>query len=464
MSKGVGPRIDRGPALGRVDRPQRLGAPGIYGGGGGGGNYPTILEAYNRDSDYKRWRTGLDYWQGSGKSWGDRTEYYLIQPFRDYGSSPGPWMTSVTYFPSDGSPDGTWTLGCRRRGAIILPQALATADIGIDTSHPAESQHRLILDVSATLNQIQLESWKSLVGDQFEDSAEGTQYPSGLLEEPIDTIAYTLVDVNEQEGKLLFDLSRPYMRRRPDRLKPRAFWQKIIYNRRRPIAWRADGSRYLCSSHKLFCSCPDFSGSRIADLSSEGESKSDRFPSPSPGRSVGSAWESREVGYKTRWRDLSDRMDRRRECKHMHALRWSLGYPYYEPSDYEIGGSDRQFTGGSGGSLTSEEVARYHRKRGLSLDRLAPTLAELSGVDSSAGDSVSFEEGSPVQPGRRPILWTEDREPDASRCVQGDWWMRRGSATLLAYSQTAKRFTKSIVIGGNIVPLIEKVDADTLIN
>lgn len=466
MPRGVGARVDRSLSFGRVDRPTKPKAPGSYGGSGGaggGGNYPTVLEAYNRDSDYKRWRTGLDYWQGSGKSWGDRTEFYLLRSFRDYGAAPGPWLTSVTYFPSDSSPDGTWTVGCRRRGALILPQALVPADVTITTSHPQASQHRLILDVSSTLSQPQLVAWKSLIGDQFEDSASGVLYPSGLIEEPIDTIAYTLADVDELEGRLLFDISRPFIRRRPSPLKPRAFWQRLLYDRRRPLPWRTDGSRYLCSSHKLYCSCPDFSGSKIADLSAEVDSRRSRFPTPSAGRSIESDWESREVGYKSRWRDLPQRSDRRRECKHMHALRWSLGYPYYEPSDYEVGSSDRQFYGSSGGSLTSEEISRYHRKRGLSLDRLAPILAELNGVLSDGGDTVSFEEGALAQPGRRPVLWTEEREPDASRCVRDDWWVRRGSANLAVFSPEAGRFVESKVANGQVVPLLEKVDEYGLI-
>ena len=34
--------------------------------------FPTIIEQYNRESDYKRWKLGQEYYFGSGKTWGDR--------------------------------------------------------------------------------------------------------------------------------------------------------------------------------------------------------------------------------------------------------------------------------------------------------------------------------------------------------------------------------------------------------
>jgi len=469
MAGGYGRRVDAGPSVGRVDRPQKPRSPGSYRtadrapNGTGGTVYPTVIEAYNRDSDYKRWRAGADYWQGSGKGWSDVERFYLVRLFRDLGVSPGPLPVSVTYFPSEKSPDASWVVTCRRRGAVILPQALHQADIVLDTSHPNAERHRLVLDVSQTLNAEQLDAWRLLIGDQFEDSATGTGFPSGLVEEPIDTIAYTLVDVDKSAGKLLFDLSRPFIRSRPNGEVPRAFWRRLPYDRAVPLSWRNNGSRYLCSSHRFYCSCPDFSGYSTASLQGVQSGSQALFPRPAAGRSMSSAWEQKGVGYQRKWRDLSFRVDQRRECKHIHATRWSVGYPFYEPSDYEVGNSERHFTGGAIGPLRNDEVMRYHQQRGLTLDKLAPALADAVGILLDAGDTVSLDEEAPAQPGRRPILWTTEREPAPHRAVADDWWLQIGTAILRVFNPAAQRFVETTTTGGQPVPVVQLVGATDLV-
>lgn len=469
MPGGYGRRFDGGGGLGRVDRPVKPRPVGSYrmadrrGDGVGGTVYPSVLEAYNRDSDYKRWRAGWDYYQGSGKSWSDIERFFLVRTFRDLGSQPGVQPVSASYFPSGSSPDGSWVVTCRRRGAIILPQPLHQADMVLDVDHPDPGRHRLVLDVSGTLSSEQVAAWGALVGDQFEDSATGVGFPSGLIAEPIDTIAYTLVEVDATERKLLFDLSRPFMRRRPSRSIPRAYWQRILYNRNLPLSWRNDGSRYLCSSHRFGCSCPDFSGSSLANLNTVSTGSQDLFPRPSAGRDTSGGWEAEEVGYRRRWRDLPERADRRRECKHIHAARWSVGYPFYEPSDYMVGNAEQHFQGGAGGSITSPEILRYHQLRELTQDRLAAVMADALGVLVDARDTVSFEEGALAQSGRRPVLWTGPREPGAARSVADDWWVERGTKTLRVFDPGVGRYVEETLVDGELRPVIEKTTATALI-
>jgi hypothetical protein len=422
-----------------------------------------VIEAYNRDSDYKRWRAGADYWQGSGRGWSDVEQFYLVRSFRDFGAAPGPRLVSATYFVSSSSPDASWVVTCRRRGAVILPQLLRQADIALDNSHPNPERHRLILDVSQTLSSQQLDNWSLLIGDQFEDSATGTGFPSGLIEEPIDTIAYTLAEVDKAGGKLLFDLSRPFMRSRPNGEVPRAYWSRIRYNREYPMSWRNNGSRYLCSSHRFYCSCPDFSGYGTASLQGNQSGSQALFPRPSAGRSVESNWERGNVGYLRRWRDLSFRVDQRRECKHIHATRWSVGYPFYEPSDYEIGNSEPRFSGGAIGSIASAETVRYHQQRGLTLDRLAPALADVVGISLDAGETVSPDENAPAQPGRKPVLWTTEREPAATRAVVDDWWLQIGTSTLRIFNPEAQRFVEKIAVDGEGTPVVQLVEGTDLV-
>lgn len=469
MASGVGPRLNRGLGLDGVDRPQKPRKPGSYRtkdrgyGDPGGTTYPTVLEAYNRDSDYKRWRAGLDYWQGSGKSWADTEFHYLIRSFRDYGSLPGPQLTTVTYFPSATSPEGAWTVVNRRRGAVVLPQPLRAQDIGIDASHKDPAEHRISLDVSSTLSASQLENWKLWIGNQFEDSATSETLPYGLLEEPIDTVAYTLVEVDVDGGRLLFDLSRPFMRRRPSRSRPRAFWQRILYDGSLPLSWRNDGSRFLCSSHRFYCSCPDFTGSRLADVVNGIGNRQQMFPRPGAGRSIGGRSEAQQVGTRAYWRDLPPRVDQRRECKHIHAVRWSLGYPFYEPSDYEVGRSEQQFLSGRDTSLGEAEVVRYQGRRSVTLDVLIPALAEASGIKVDARNTIPSDEDTPAQQGRDPILWSTINEPAGFRAQVDDWWMPLGSNQLRVFDPTLQRFVESRVVNGQSVPMIEPVSLDALV-
>ena len=460
--RSFGKPFGAGPRLASVERPIATGSRGIRSEPGrGGANYPTVLEAYNRDSDFKRWKAGKDLWEGTGRGWVDLEQAFLIRSLRDFGCEPGPWLTTATFFPSERSPEGSWTAVTRRRGAILLPQPLRAADIVLDTGPPAEAQHRLILDVSSTLSQEQLESWKDLIGDQFEDSAVGVRYPQDLIVEPIDTIAYTLAQVDVAAGRLLFDLSRPYMRRRPSGFRPRAFWQKIQYQRELPLSWRNDSSRYLCSSHKFYCTCPDYSAAAIADFTADGPSLGERFPTPAAGRIVSGRWESEQTGYSKRWRDLPQRADRRRECKHIHALRWYLGYPFYEPSDYVVG-EDNRFLAQE--SVTAASPAqRYQRRRGYDLDRVAFALAAASGVEVDARNLIPEDEAIPATPGRPPILWTAEREPLAARARTDDWWLRRGGGRITKFDPSVGRFVETVQVGGERRPLFEPTRVDTVI-
>jgi hypothetical protein len=468
MAGRVGPRLDKGLGLASVERPLRPSKAGLYGsqrGRGsstGGANYPSVLEAYNRDSDYKRWQAGLDYWQGSGKSWGDLQRSYLVRPFRDFGTAPGAQLMTATLFPASGSSDGAWTVVTRQRGALILPEPLRADMVSYDLSRPRPSAHRLVVDVSGTLGEEQLQNWKGLIGDQFEDSATVPPsgellYPPVLEANPIESVAYTLVEVDTNEGRLLFDLSRPYVRVRPDPLKPRAFWRLLRYDGRRPIPWRADGSRYLCSSHRFYCNCPDFSGSRTADLVNGVTSSQSMFPRPSAGRSVQSAWEGQAGGYRARWRDLPERSDQRRECKHIHAVRWSLDVPFYEPSDYAVGDDGAAFARSGKQGLTSAEIARYHSLREVTLDLFALPLADSSRVRIEAGDTVSLDENAPAQPGRLPVLWTTEREPAAHRARADDWWLQPGTQVLKVFDPLVNRFVEARTEGGLRVPVIEEL-------
>lgn len=448
MGRGVGSPINQGFGLSGVARPMRSGPKGIYPTKGSGlgeyGStaYPTVLEAYNRDSDYKRWKIGQEYFFGSGKSWADYAAHTLVRSLLDTGEASSIARDVSIFLPSRSSPDSAWTVTCRTRGSVILPQVLVAGDIAIQTDHPQESEHRLILDVSGTLSAEQISNWEIYIGDQFEDSATGVIYPNDLVEEPVGAIAFTLVEVDPDGGTLKFDLSRGFIRQS---VNGRIYWRMLDYDRRNPVYWRRDGSRYLCNSFRFHCSCPDFSGRAYADTLDAAASKLDKFPLPGAGRTVESSWESAGVGYYKQWRNLPRRSDQRRECKHIHSVRWSCGVPFYEPSDYPTGDARGIFgvVAANERYFNSEEILRYNRNRLIAYDLFLPGLATASGIElDPRGDLLS--EDAPVRPDLKPVFWATRDEPSAARSQVNDWWLRKGSKELAIYSPSVGRYVNAV--------------------
>jgi hypothetical protein len=459
MARRSGDRFDRGIALQPLDRPLKgVSSRSTRPGERGGTVYPTVLEAYNRDSDFRRWRSGMELYQGSGATWADLRRTLLVRGLRDHGALPGPQANQVTLFPSDTSPEGAWAVVNRRRGSIVLPQPLQSADL---TWRMAE--RRLELDVSASLSAAQIKAWADFIGDQFEDSAA----PAGacgarVLGEETEAVAYTLIGVDPAGGKLIFDLERPFvrLRARPDQLRVR--WSRARFDATAPLRWRDDGSRLLCSSHRFFCSCPDYSGTRTANLLGGSTAGQELFPRVSAGRVESGRWEEEVTGYRARWRDLSGRADQRRECKHIHAVRWSLGTPFHEPSGYPLDEPDRQFLA-SGTRLGGAKVERYQVLRGLALDWLVIPLANSSGVAIDTRNLVPADEETPTPPERGPILWTASVEPPPGRARAGDWWLQRGTRSLRISDPDRGGFVDTLLVGTERRPFIQEWPDEALV-
>jgi hypothetical protein len=465
-SKGYGSRLDRNFGLPPIDRPITRKAYGLYPSGGKGlGEYgsiafPTVVEAYNRESDYKRWKLGQEYYFGLGRSWGDYEIRALVRflnnnPLATDELDEAGSKEITTIFPSSSSPEKAWYVGTRTRGSFLLPSAIQAANITLNTSDPDPANHTLVYDVSGMYNAEQIGIYNVCIGDQFEDSAQGPNYPDDLVERDVGSVALTLISVNAASGTLVFDLSTPHVRVQRN---GRVYWSRAEYDPAAPLSWKADGTRHLCSSFSFFCCCPDHLGGALANLDQPGVSRAnhDVFPLPNANRTVVSAWEREGAGYYRQWRSLSPRRDQRRECKHIHAVRWSCGVPWLEPDDYPTS-EDRdwlELAGEVERGFRADEVMEYFRKRRVSWDRFIMTMAESVGLTLFPGGDVR----DAVRPSALPLLWNDGTEPLAIWCRTNDWWLERGTQTLRVFNASTGSFQSTITKSGVEYPILSFMD------
>jgi hypothetical protein len=412
--------------------------------------YPTVLEQYNRNSDYKRWRLGQEYYFGTGRSWSD----YQIRSRARFpnGAVDGASKEITTLFPSATSPEKTWYCACRTRGSIILPQPLTNDAITLNVSDPDPALHTLSLNVNGVLTPQQVAVFQIFIGDQFEDSASGPNYPTDLVERDVGSVALTLLAANPATMVLTFDLSRPAGRvQREDRI----YWDTLAYSPLNPRVWRT--GRHLCSSFKFFCCCPDHLGGAVANLEFAGRGqRRDRFPLPNSARSAESPWESQGAGYYRQWRTLPRRRDERRDCKHIHALRWECGIPWLEPDDYPTG-PDREFLNFAAEverGYSSEEIYEFFKTRKLTWDRYILTVADVVGITLFPGSDPR----DAIRPDPRPLLWNDAESPDPTWCRQNDWWVKRGTQELRLFNAAQQTFDDVVSIGGTDYPIVEELD------
>lgn len=412
----------------------------------GGVRTQSLLDDYNSRSDYKRWRSGLEIATGNGAVGGRVVAAVSVRPLRDFGSPVERISYEVAAFPAKTPGKTAWYAARRLRGAWLLPQVLTPAEITLERSGRDPALDRIALDASGVLTVDQLKFWATLVGEQFENSAEPVGGGYRLVDEQQAeaAIAYTLTSVDRSGGILRFDLSRPYrrVRARPD--SRTMFWSRRTYVRERPILWGVETPRVLVSSDRWDCDCPDYSG-RISAVLDEPSSAppSARNPIPSAQSPVPSEWDKLVAGYRARFRELDSRSDRRRACKHIHADRWASGIPFFEPADYPFFEVGRQFDGQKGMPEGAAEALRFNARRALDLDAVILAVAEASGVlvDSGVLQSLDPEEMPAERP---PILWTSKDPPAAAASRIDDWWLSPGGNVVQVWSETAQEWITAL--------------------
>jgi hypothetical protein len=355
-------------------------------------------------------------------------------------------------FPSKSSPERTWYVGLRTRGSVILPQPLSASAISTFTSDPDPANHTLVYDVSGVLTAAQVGIFNVFIGDQFEDTASGPNYPADVIENPVGSVALTLTAASSSAMTLTFDLSKAQGR---VRVNNTTYWKKLDYDPANPNVWDTSSGKHLCSAHKLFCCCPDHLGGALANLEFPKENGGlDSFPLPNASRSVFSAWEKEGAGYYRQWRSLPRRIDQRRECKHMHAMRWECGIPWYEPNDYPINDDENKvFSDQLERDFDNEVYREYNARNRINYDRYILSLAEVVGLELFPGGDVRDN----IRPSSLPMLWNDAEQPLVSWCRQNDWWLKRGSQSLRIFNSATQAFESVVNQGGIEYPMVQSV-------
>lgn len=449
----VGGKTTKGLSLNPVSRSTEKKTKGIYPSGDDAGRfgstrYGTVLENYNRESDYARWRHGQQYYIGVGSSFAERTiavrSHFLL------GEEFFQAQVVLSLFPSKSSSDSSWTTARRSRGHVV-------SRAPFDRSRAYIDGNRLIYQVVDEFIEDELlhKHLRLLVGDQIEDSFEGSAARNKIAQAP-GSIALTLLEIDPDEKILVFDLTKPQGRVLVnDRLR----WNKLDYDPSDPwkTIWRP--GNFLGTSLRFYCNCPDFSKSMTANTqSTKFDSSGRRFPLPPASRRIRGDYESEMAGYMKRWGDLPVRADERRDCKHTHCMRWDADTPWLEPNDMPLGMQEDRIHAGADmvrGDAFSKTTADYQRNAAI----------DWSGVISATCGALGFNI-SPVGDMNnrfdRPILWNLDRQPESEHCRQNDYWLERGTKRLRLYMAEADEWVSEVMIDGYSEPIVSYIEKDEL--
>ena len=431
MGKGLGSlsgKTSKGLGLDRVDKPNAKRVKGLYPTGDDAGRYgtaryPTVLEQYNYESDYARYRAGQQYFSGIGSSFSDIQSGVIARMWTSVGIR----QVSAVFskFPSKTSNDFSWVSGRRLRGDVLSARPLEFEMMRLEQDSSDPAQHRLIVDAKRLFTREQFEpgSLQLLIGDQYEDS-----FTDKEVEDPSlglnGSLALTLVAINEEEQTLSFDLSRPYGRVTTP--EGNIKWTKLTYSQSDPYVFQV--GRYLGSSTKYYCTCPDFQGKLLANTATTAfNSTGRRFPLPPASRKIQGDYEQELVGFEKSWRDMPVRADERRECKHIHCVRWQEGNPWREPNDVPLDGNEGLIHGGNRQVATDPIGNRtfdsYFRNNTIDLNNIAQVACGVMGYNMSP-------RGDMAQRTDRPQLWLLENAPEPEHVRTNDIWLKRGTMQL----------------------------------
>ena len=205
------------------------------------------------------WKLGQEYYFGKGRSWGDRQFNVLARFLNQNPSSTADELEEtgsrevITLFPSSTSPENAWYVATRVRGSFLFRQPIQSSAITYNQTDPDPENHTFTYNVSGVYTASQLGVFNVCIGDQFEDSAIGPNFPDDLVKKDTESVAFTLIGVSVGSMTLTFDLSKP--QRRVER-GGNIYWTKEPYDPEDPdvptLTWLGDGTKHLASSFSFF--------------------------------------------------------------------------------------------------------------------------------------------------------------------------------------------------------------------
>lgn len=372
--------------------------------------YPDLLSHWDRLSGWRSWRLGMGLARsqlaGVAERWSGLDALRRDGFTRQYAWRRVPLL--LAGITSRQSPEGRWTVAVQPRGTLTAYHPTPADQSEFWYSYPDQPERaplRLLqLDyTNAPLpseNDPGLHLNRMLIGEVLEDSALS---PSSLAEDPTDGIGMLCVAVNEERRLAYFDATRIWRRERT--ADGRLVLREVAIGPDAPLP-RFRSDRHLTQAMTLSCNCPSHLGLEYGRLLDGGRLGSQAlFPqrSPSALAELADGTGAPEEGVSRRFAALPwDRIPGR-ECKHCHAVRWTMGCPMAEPtdmlsldSDYwrDLGVMERMEEGQS----AMNQPHFLDRLRANLLDEQAFSLLDVPLLAACTGDAVG------VVPQRVPLF------------------------------------------------------------
>lgn len=401
-----GDRVDRGTPLKSSVHPRK----GTGWGQQGEAVYPDLLSHWDRLSGWRSWRLGMGLARsqlaGVAERWSGLEVLRRDGFTRQQGWRRVPLL--LAGITSRQSPEGRWTVAVQPRGTLTAYHPTPSNQSEFLYAYPGEPEReplRLMqLDYTSaplpSVNDPGLHLNRMLIGEVLEDSALS---PTALAEDPTDGIGMLCVAVNEERRLAYFDATRIWRRERTS--DGRLVLREVAIGPDQPLP-RFKSDRYLTQALTISCNCPSHLGLEYARLLDSGQLGGQAlFPQRSPSglAGLGDDTGALDEGVSRRFAALPwDRIPGR-ECKHCHAVRWTMGCPMAEPSDMLSPDSDywrdlAVMERVEEGQSAMNEPRFLDRLRANLLDEQAFSLLDVPLLAACTGDAVG------VVPQRVPLF------------------------------------------------------------
>lgn len=409
--RSSGDRVDRGTPFKGSVHPRK----GKGWGQQGEAAYPDLLSHWDRLSGWRSWRLGMGLARsqlaGAAERWSGIDVLRRDGFTRQQGWRRVPLL--LAGITSRQSPEGRWTVAVQPRGTLTAYHPTPAEQSEFWYSYPDQPERaplRLLqLDyANAPLpseNDPGLHLNRMLIGEVLEDSALS---PSSLAEDPTDGIGMLCVAVNEERRLAYFDATRIWRRERTS--DGRLVLREVAVSSDEPLP-RFRSDRHLTQAMTVSCNCPSHLGLEYGRLLGGGRLGAQAlFPQRSPSglSGLGDADDATLAGIagegvSRQFAPLPwDRIPGR-ECKHCHAVRWTMGCPMAEPTDMLSPDSDywrdlAVMERVEEGQSAMSQPRFLDRLRANLLDEQAFSMLDVPLLAACAGDAVG------VVPQRVPLF------------------------------------------------------------